>query len=746
MLRQLWKLQRDFLSGIGQVLKHSIKENRKGLLISLGIVFLVLVALLTVVLEITASPEFCGSCHNMSTYIESWRESTHKNVSCTDCHFEPGLKGTLIGKWKAQSHIVMKITGMAPSRPHTQISDASCLRTGCHSTEVLSKTKTIFKGVDFEHGAHLNDQRRGKKLRCVTCHSQIVQGEHLTITESTCFTCHFYGGDRTAKLADCKICHKQTREKLFIDANENMPFVHKEYVDRGVLCSQCHFDIISGDGHLKDNICVQCHSEPSILGSKANSEEIHQSHVADHKVECYRCHSTINHGLVRIESPDLTNVVGRSGTASTTSMSSFVGKPLDANCVKCHTFDQHKTIRLMYMGKGAAEINDVPSPMYEAHADCGSCHIALHKTETGEQATVRMQYDEVIKSCAECHGEGYDVMAKRWKEVLTPEIAKAQAALTSARATTGIKGLGKQKTDAVAALLDTAEKNLAFVRKGRGLHNIDYALKILGDCQQRAEKAKALVLPGYAAKKIEIPNGCAQLCHSCVECVQNKPVAFGSVKFPHDVHVSDEGLKCLDCHSPREQHGQTLMINCNKCHHGSGNGAVTCQDCHVSTNNLYNGQNACDEASCDVKGTKNPMVSEVKCAECHAQVAKNKPQTLDGVKQTCIDCHDKSYGPMVDDWKKQADALKVAELNQLLKSTQEQVLRTIRAGQYTYDAQDLLNKAEKNIKVVTEGNPIHNLAFSKDLLTRANELIQKARKNLQIHSTIKTIEGETDKK
>ena len=78
---------------------------------------------------------------------------------------------------------------------------------------------------------------------------------------------------------------------------------------------------------------------------------------------------------------------------------------------------------------------------------------------------------------------------------------------------------------------------------------------------------------------------------------------------------------------------------------------------------------------------------------------------------------------MVDDWVKQAEALKVAEATELLKSTQAMVLKTIRAGQYTYDAQDLLNKAEKNMKLVTNGNPIHNLAFSKDLLKRVNDLV-----------------------
>lgn len=737
MLRQIGKLHREFFSGLAREIKIGVKENRKGLLVSLAIVFLVLAALTMIVLKVTARPEFCGSCHNMESYIDSWRLSTHRNVPCTDCHFEPGLAGALVGKWKAQAHIVMKITGTAPSRPHTQINDESCLREGCHSKDTLAKDKTVFKGVNFQHATHLGDLRRGKKLRCVTCHSQIVQGEHLTITESACFTCHFFGGDKTSKLADCKLCHTQTREKLYIDANENMPFVHKDYVDRGVACRQCHFDIISGDGHLKDNICVQCHSEPDIVVTASNAEEMHRNHITEHKVECYRCHNVIDHKIVRVETPDLKVTPG---TGTSLSISGLVGNPYDTNCAKCHSFDQHRSIRLMYMGAGAAEVADMPSPMYAAHADCGSCHTAIVQTPAGPQTVVRMAFDEVIKSCSDCHGEGYDVMAKHWKKVVTAELDKANAAVASARQRT--------KGAAADALLDVAEKNLAFVKNGRGVHNMDYALKVLADSQERAEKALKAVNPGYAMRKIVSPNGCAQLCHSCVECIETKPVPFGNVQFPHDVHVDDEGLKCLDCHTPREQHGQTLLKNCNECHHGSGTGSVSCQDCHQENFNLYNGQNACDEKSCDVRGAKNDMVDAVKCAECHVQAAKDKATTRDGIKATCVECHDDdpAYGKMVDDWVKEAESLKIAEATELLKSTQAMVLKTIRAGQYTYDAQDLLNKAEKNLELVTRGNPVHNLAFSKDLLKRVNDLVLQAKKNLELHSTIKTIEEPQAKK
>src|SRR5512140_322813 len=44
--------------------------------------------------EYTMQPEFCRSCHIMEPYYTAWHSSTHKNVPCVDCHFEPGLKNT----------------------------------------------------------------------------------------------------------------------------------------------------------------------------------------------------------------------------------------------------------------------------------------------------------------------------------------------------------------------------------------------------------------------------------------------------------------------------------------------------------------------------------------------------------------------------------------------------------------------------------------------------------------------------
>jgi nitrate/TMAO reductase-like tetraheme cytochrome c subunit len=741
----MWQALMNFLRDFTGAAVRGSREHWKGMLIFGVVAFFGLIALMIVVLEATASPKFCASCHNMRTYIESWEQSSHKDVNCIECHFEPGLFNLLKGKWQAQTHVVYKITGKEPSRSHTQISDASCLREGCHSTVELSASAVTFKGVNFSHRTHLGELRRGKRLRCVSCHSQIVQGEHLTVTEDTCFTCHFYKKAEHPEMAECQTCHVQTKAKIYIDANENLPFVHKEYTDRGVLCGQCHFDVIFGDGHLKDNICVQCHAEPALLLGTYNSEEIHRSHLSDHKVECFRCHSTIDHGIVRPTDGD--GGIRPVTTASTDgAMMALSGYHYDSNCVKCHTFDQHESIRMMYMGTGAADVPDMPSPMYSAHADCGSCHIYLTKTQSGNKAIMRMSYERVIQSCSDCHGSGYDDMAKHWKKLLTEEVQLAEQSTMDARQAVSRNRGAKGAMDA-SSILDVAEKNLTFVRSGRGLHNMDYALRVLADVREKAEKAMTIVKPGYLAKAVLSPSGCTQLCHSCVECIETTPVPFGNVQFPHDVHVKDEGLDCEECHSSREEHGQTFIKNCNDCHHGSGMGAVECEDCHVENHNLYNGQNACDEESCDVRGEPNVMVDAVACDECHIQIADGEESTPEGIKATCMECHDndQAYADMVDEWLEDVGALGVAELTVRLKETQGMILRAIKNGQYTYDAQDLVDNAEKNLKLIQVGNPLHNIAFSRDLASRVSRLLDQARKTLQTHSTVKTLPPEAYK-
>ena len=730
MIRRMWNLLIDFIRDFSHEAARGTREHWKGLLVFFAVSFCIFILMIVLLLKATASYKFCGMCHNMDTYIESWKNSSHKEVSCLECHFEPGVWGELKGKWKAQTHVVMKITGTAPPRPHTEISDSSCLREGCHSTSELKADTINFKGVDFSHETHLDSLRRGKKLKCVSCHSQIVQGEHLTVTETTCFMCHFYDKENHLEISDCQTCHTSSRTKIYVDADADMPFVHKDYIERGVNCEQCHFGIIYGNGHIMDNVCVQCHSEPHLLEGSYSSEKMHFNHVTAHKVECFRCHANIDHFIAREKS---NKYLERQEIIKTAVINS--GLHYDNNCAKCHTFEQHQSIHKMYAGVGGLEVKEMPSAMYKAHLDCASCHLTVYDVDGETRKLKRSGFDELIKSCSECHGAGYDDMAKHWKDVLSKELAKTSATL---RETNQI--LAQSGSPEATKLYEVAQKNYLFVKNSYGIHNIDYALGLLADSRNRCEKAKAIADSSYKAKAITSPTGCTELCHSCVECIETKPVPFGDVQFPHDVHVVDEGLECLECHSSRDHHGRTILKNCKDCHHGSGNGAVECADCHSATYNLIHGQNACDDISCDIKGTASSMAAEVSCADCHHEVGKDEDMTDAALKQACIECHDddSSYGKMVDEWRVQVAALKIDELKTQLEQIQKSVLLAIRNGDYTYEAQDLLNHAEKNLKLL-DGNPIHNLEFAKELTKKITDLLSRAHTQLQRHSTIKTL-------
>ncbi len=68
-----------------------------GMVLGIGIV-----ALGTAV-EVSSRPTFCGSCHIMTPYYESWKKSSHKGIACVDCHIPPGVTAEIRKKYEALS-------------------------------------------------------------------------------------------------------------------------------------------------------------------------------------------------------------------------------------------------------------------------------------------------------------------------------------------------------------------------------------------------------------------------------------------------------------------------------------------------------------------------------------------------------------------------------------------------------------------------------------------------------------------
>ncbi|HEX9900072.1 MAG TPA: NapC/NirT family cytochrome c, partial [Candidatus Methylomirabilis sp.] len=150
--------------------------RRRKILILLTTAAVVGIAVLGGLYKLSSSPLLCSSCHIMKPYVEAWKTSKHNTVSCVECHYPPGFQDSLWVKYQALAQVAKWATQTYSSKPFAEVEDASCLRSGCHERRLL-EGKVVFKrGIIFDHRPHLAEPRRGRQLRCTSCHSQIVVG------------------------------------------------------------------------------------------------------------------------------------------------------------------------------------------------------------------------------------------------------------------------------------------------------------------------------------------------------------------------------------------------------------------------------------------------------------------------------------------------------------------------------------------------------------------------------------------
>ncbi len=441
-----------------------------------GVLVLGLLAFGSFFFYFSSRPEFCNSCHVMESYVAGWKSSTHKDTFCNECHFPPGWRNALRAKVAATTHLIKTITRTAGPKPHAEIEDAACLRGGCHETRVLTgQGKVLFKGkYNFDHASHLDPEklRRGKKLRCTSCHSQIVQGEHITVTESVCFTCHFKGQKHEQVLdpiAGCTSCHGPPADE--VTTAKGFAFKHQPYLDRKVACWKCHFDSVQGTGEVPRQVCLTCHGEKEKLEKFADATFMHDWHVTKRKVECFRCHGEIRHGL----RPQPVDKEGK--------------------CAVCHG-KGHGSHGDMFAGQGGRGIKDDPGKHSLANVDCVACHevAAFTHGKAVVDAPSRIADEQ---ACLECHGKKMKGTLADWKSTVADSLAEAKAEVAKAEKAYAALAAADPRRAKAKPLLDAARHNCEFVEKASGVHNLDYALDLLDkasdDAAEALRQAKAAV-------------------------------------------------------------------------------------------------------------------------------------------------------------------------------------------------------------------------------------------------------------
>jgi nitrate/TMAO reductase-like tetraheme cytochrome c subunit len=574
----------DWLKAVGsRVARRIAGEKRRLRLITLGTSLLLAFGLLFLVfsIEVSSTPQFCGSCHIMEPYYNSWVSSSHGSIACVECHIPPGITAEFRKKYEALSMVARYFTGTYGTNPWTEVDDSACLR--CHERRLI-QGREVFHNALFDHRPHLAEVRRGMKLRCTSCHSQIVQGDHISVTVTTCILCHFKNETVGEGPADCTVCHEVPGHVVTAG---NLEFDHGDVGRFGMRCLWCHEHVAEGTGNVPRERCSTWHH-----------------HVTDHKVDCGDCHLEILHNA----QPEVAS--------------------RDSDCQRCHSTGSHSPQNDLYAGIGARGVRPMPSPMFAAGVRCEGCHLegsAAVPASVSEASSPHVARANEV-SCMACHGPGYYSIYLGWKEAAASRVA---ALAEQMRATE--RALGKRG----GAAWDDALWNFGLVQRGNGIHNVTYAAAVLSRAHAQMNEARAAA--GLSALEEPWPSATAGSagCLSCHVGIEEQEGRFEGISFAHRRHVQDGALDCSACHRPHEERERDEMVRfgregCSSCHHQEVK--ADCLTCH---GNIRQREIEVDLGSFSHAFHLDEV--ELACSDCHSS-GGHGAFSLD--RDTCAGCHE----------------------------------------------------------------------------------------------------------
>ena len=467
--------------------------NKKIILIALVVIVSIAVLGLIGTEYYTSRPAFCGSCHIMTTYYNSWEKSKHgeEGIACVECHYAPGEKRTLKAKFKGLGQLFSYLSvGDTEVRKPTRVSDLSCITSKCHPKggkvkegeywakkvsfaeyEKDDRSKTV---VSITHEAHYDQEKwiAGQELHCSTCHRHETGVKHIEVSQDICSLCHFKNTSSNEGRAKCSLCHTVPAEPFKkAEKPEDNPVTHKVLEERKVLCAGCHLQLFAGKGLVKQEKCFYCHKqEEKIIKERANLKLMHEKHVAAQAAHCFNCHETIQH------KKDI--------EAFTYADAALV------NCRQCHS-EPHLYQRLLLSGEGGVgQEQPYPIKHHVVKTNCTACHVRDAFDSKGRKIKAAD-----AQTCVDCHTEKEGKLIVKWKDDIadiveeTREIEKETIAAIDAA-----KGkASEQAIQKAMVLLKDGQRNLRTVDAGGGVHNKKYSVLLLDIAIEKFEDAIAEV-------------------------------------------------------------------------------------------------------------------------------------------------------------------------------------------------------------------------------------------------------------
>jgi len=565
---------------------------------------------------------FCNSCHIMNPYYASWQASEHSEVNCLECHIQPGFEGLVHAKLNGLAQAVDFFLGRFDPKPNALVTDASCLRDGCHTKASLSAEPVaeINGKYKFSHKGHIDANISGLPLLCTTCHSHFEGPEHFKVNTQVCFVCHFSkAAAGTARPVDtkCRDCHNVPAEPL---KQGQVEIDHNKFIAAQLSCEQfCHSKQIDPNNKVSDIRCLDCHEFRN--QAQDTPEDLHASHSGKEKVECLACHEMLNHSKSPIEKHH-------------TSL----------KCDQCH--------QVPFEGARLAEIEFIKLP-----GDCSLCHNGPHS-------------GQFQKTCQQCHSEhGW---TGRW--VAYPHGPESKFPLKGKHITVECSRCH------MGAKLARA-RFVGLPRTCEQCHPDPHGGQFTQGCPTcHSEQGwKSLRIDPHSLD----PSFPLSGKHQSLECVKCHipPQRDGKLAEARFVRLAENG--CASCH--RDQHNGQMRFSCDTCHTQQGwtgsfllfthdrnsefkldsiHSDLACSSCHKDGQaRLYSSlPRTCEQCHTDIvryqfseqSGAVNPHAGRVSCVKCHSTDLKHQEPAV--YAAACRNCHNSHYEGLFYDWMKSFDS------------------------------------------------------------------------------------------
>jgi nitrate/TMAO reductase-like tetraheme cytochrome c subunit len=441
------------------------------ILIILTMVIVVVVAGVFTAEFYTAQPSFCGSCHIMKPFYDSWVKDKHsaKNITCVDCHYPPGEKHALKSKFKGLGQLFTYLgTGTNVVRAPAKVSDLSCTTSACHPNEKFMDKKVQYtEKIPYVHNTHQDKTIEGQALHCDTCHQHVRTENHFEVPKVACYLCHFKEAKFNEGRAKCSSCHEipdKPLNKLEEGAEPPKKLIsHKTLEESKVACESCHYQIIQGKGDIKKEDCFNCHEYSEEMLKKAEDKKLmHQEHVAAQNAKCFDCHMPIEHKEVEFMEVAI------------------------KNCSACHP-DHHAEQKMLIAGTGGkGSDQDYPIRHFNMKVNCFACHTLDDYDYKGVQV---MKGNP--ENCAACHTEDEKKLVKKWKEdvydILEETAEIEQEAIEAIEAAKG--KLPAARVKKAMAMVAEGRENIKIVMAGGGVHNKKYSVLLLDIAMEKFDNA-----------------------------------------------------------------------------------------------------------------------------------------------------------------------------------------------------------------------------------------------------------------